>query len=398
VGDLVRRGLLALAAVAMLAGCGEEASDEGDDVEEPEPVEPEEVGREEAEPGAHYAIHEWGLIDVDLSESRVEYAAGPGTADAESPDDGPSPTASTGGSGPSDGPTTRRRRIDAQGREVVDRAFETADTVFDRLTGRRARRRKPVLYFHLDAPSPAFTFDLTVSLGSTARVVEHFPAGELTEHGVGWTQIGLAQETCPGGPYPAEDSEVCEGVSDGYCEAAELATYVSDDAGCLTVGGVQQNFLFYRGAGPAPDLPLTIARGADGTVTVTNATMVTPVGQMLRLWRDGDTIRVSQSPIPQQGHSVQVPVPAAAATEAHREMIRTQLSAVGLTEGEAQAFERAWFGELFDASVPTPHAFEDAVLFFLPPAQVDGFAHIEATPAPSTTVRAMAVRAGWSRL
>jgi len=161
---------------------------------------------------------------------------------------------------------------------------------------------------------------------------------------------------------------------------------------------VQQNFLFYRGDGPAPDLPLTIARGADGTITVTNATMVTPVGQLLRLRRDGDTIRVSQAAIPTQGQSVQVPVPAASATDAHREVIRAQLVTIGLTEGERRAFETAWFGELFDASADTPHAFVDAVLFFLPPAQVDGFAHIEATPAPSTTVRAMAVRAGWSQL
>jgi len=396
VGDLVRRWLVALTAVAALAGCGEESTDEGEELEEPEPVEPEEVGGGEAAPTSGYSIHEWGLIDVDLSESRVEYAAGPGTAEADDGEDGPTPTASTGGTG--DSTTTRRRRIDAQGREVVDRAFDTADNVLDTLTGRRARRRKPVLYFHLDAPAPAFTFDLTVSLGSTARVVEHFPAGDLTDHGVGWTQIGLAQESCPGGPYPAADSEVCEGVADGYCEAAELAGYVSDDAGCITVGGVQQNFLFYRGDGPAPDLPLTIARGADGTITVTNATMVTPVGQLLRLRRDGDTIRVSQAAIPTQGQSVQVPVPAASATDAHREVIRAQLVTIGLTEGERRAFETAWFGELFDASADTPHAFVDAVLFFLPPAQVDGFAHIEATPAPSTTVRAMAVRAGWSQL
>ena len=41
---------------------------------------------------------------------------------------------------------------------------------------------------------------------------------------------------------------------------------------------------------------------------------------------------------------------AEAATDAHREIIRTQLSTIGLTAGERQAFENAWFGELFDAS------------------------------------------------
>ena len=46
-------------------------------------------------------------------------------------------------------------------------------------------------------------------------------------------------------------------------------------------------------------------------------------------------------------------VPATPASDAHRETIRSQLRSIGLTDGEAAAFERAWFGELFDAAAAT---------------------------------------------
>ncbi|MCB9597396.1 MAG: hypothetical protein H6719_32020 [Sandaracinaceae bacterium] len=392
-GDRVRRALtlgLALGGAVACFGCDEAA----EEVEEPEAVEPEETVVPDEEAAPSYTIHEWGLIDVDLGERRVEFAAGPGRAEA------PSHAAAAGGGddGDEDGDGTGTRpRLPTTGREVVDRTVDTATGVLDALTGRNAPRRKPVLYFHLDAPSPGFRFDLTVSLGATARIVEHFPAATLADHQVTWSQVELASESCAGGPYPTAESPVCEGVADGYCEAAELGTYVSDDAGCLTFGGGQQNFLFYRGDGPAPDLPLTITRNADGTVTVTNTSMGAPVGELLRLRRHDGAIQVAQVAIPATG-SVSVGLPATAAADAHRDTIRAQLRSIGLTDGEAAAFERAWFAELFDAEAATPHAFVDAVFFFLPASQVDGFAHLEATPAPSATARAMAVRAGWTTL
>lgn len=382
-----------------LTACGGETVEEP---AEPEPVEPEEVGGtdepdepDEQDPPAapSYTIHEWGLIDVDLGARRVEYAAGPGRAEA-----GGTTTASADDDDHDDD-DDRLPGLPATGREVVDRATDTATNVLDALTGGGgASRRKPVLYFHLGAPTPDFRFDLTVSLGSTGAIVEHFPTGALAEHQVTWSQVQLGSDSCAGGPYPTADSPVCTGVRDGYCEVAELGAYGSDDAGCLTFAGTQHNFLFYRGDGPAPDLPLTIVRNADGTVTVTNATMGAPVGELLRLRRSGDAIQVAQVAIPASGASVSVGVPASPAADSHRELIRSQLRSIGLTDGEAGAFERAWFGELFDGAAATPHAFPDAILFFLPAAQVDGFAHLEATPPPSATVRAMAVRAGWTSL
>ncbi|MEZ4335853.1 MAG: hypothetical protein R3B82_04430 [Sandaracinaceae bacterium] len=399
-----RRVLFALLAALAANGCPAPDEEEPD---EPAPVEPESVTPEPAG-GGSYSIHEWGIIDVDLGDHRVEYAAGPGRARPGSTAQA-SGSNGSGGSGDSndddDGDGTTRPNLPQTGQQIVNQGVDTATGVLDALTGGRRGRsgpiaapRKPVLYFHLDQPTPDFHFDLTVTLGATGTIVEHFPTGALAEHQVTWSQVQLATESCTGGPYPTADSPACESVSDGYCEAAELSGYTSSDAGCLTFAGAQQNFLFYRGESPAPDLPLTIVRNADGTVTVTNASLGTPVGELLRLRRSGDTIQVAQIAIPAVGASVSVGVPATPASDAHRETIRSQLRSIGLTDGEAQAFERAWFGELFDAAAATPHAFPDAVLFFLPADRIDGFAHLEATPAPSATVRAMALRAGWTTL
>jgi hypothetical protein len=52
-------------------------------------------------------------------------------------------------------------------------------------------------------------------------------------------------------------------------------------------------------------------------------------------------------------------------------------------------------GELFDPNAPTPHAFSDAILFFMDDRTIDTFARLEATPPPASIRRAMAMRAGW---
>ncbi len=407
----MQRALIYALALVLASGCDEPAEDGGDETIEAvipdEAVVPHEATIDEATAGAEgadpdaaaYTIHEWGLIDVDLGDARAEYAAGPGQAEASS--DEPS---SGGGGGEAGGRETGGRETGGRRPDLVGGAVNTANDVLDILTGRPQRprpgpeRRKPVLYFHLTEGASALSFDITIDLGSAARMLEHYPAGALDGHQVRWSSVELGGESCTGGPYPTAQSDACQNVADDYCEAAELGAYESDDAGCLTVGGSQQNFLFYRGDGPAPDLPLTIERATDGTLTVTNTSLGEPVGELLRIRRVGGTIQVSQIAIPAAGDTVTVGLPSLAAADEHREMVCDQLRSIGLTEGEIRAFERAWFGELFESTAETPHAFPDAVLFFLPQAQVDGFAHIEATPAPSETVRAMAIRAGWTTL
>ena len=393
-GGAVSAPMLGVLAVMLGVGCGAESDDDVSEVDEVEAVEPDEVVADEPEEEAPgYSIHEWGLIDVDLGEARAEYAAGPGQAEAAAA------TASGGGGGG----TTAGGRTNGRP-NTVDNAVNAAGSVFENLTGRPSPirpgpgRRKPVLYFHLAEANPELRVNITVDLGSAARMIEHFPAGTLNGQQVSWSDISLQPGSCTGGPYPTEESELCANVVDDYCEAAELSAYVADDASCLTVGGSQQNFLFYRGDGPAPDLPLTIVRNDDGSVTITNTTLGTPVGELFRLRRSGDTVQVAQIAIPSSGNAISVGLPATAAADSHRAALRAQLLEIGLTAGEAGAFERAWFDELFNGEGSTPHAFVDAILFFLPQSQVDGFAHIGATPAPAQTVRAMAVRAGWTSL
>ncbi|HJL29482.1 MAG TPA: hypothetical protein RMI62_10445, partial [Polyangiaceae bacterium LLY-WYZ-15_(1-7)] len=258
----------------------------------------------------------------------------------------------------------------------------------------RPGRRKPVVYAHLLDANPDFTFDLEVTVGAGA-ILEHWPATEVEGATVRWEDVALSRESCAGGPYPSADDPACANAPDGYCELAELSAYAADDAGCLTVGGEQEAFLFYRGGGASPALPVTVARADDGTILLTNEALE-PVGPVLRLSRTDDGIRVAQVAMPAAGERATIPAADAEPTDAHREVIRTQLRELGLTAGEAGAFERAWFGELFDAEAPTPHAFADALLFFLPPGAIDAFARLEAEPQPAEVKRAMAVRLGWT--
>ena len=398
----MRDALPLLACVLLLGACGEEDTST-DDEAVVEAVQPEEATVPEGEEasaeaaatgddgdegataeatataGTGYSIHEWGLIDVDLSDSRAEYAAGPGRRPAHAP------------GGTRVDPAVRPIRTPGQ-------LLDEVETLTGFPTGRPSgARRKPVLYFHLAEGASDLSVNVSVSLAPEGRVVEHFPAGDLSEHAVSWTDVGLSRGACEGGPYPRETDPICTNVADDYCEAAELAAYHASDADCLSVRGQRQAFLFYRGDGPMPALPLRIERGSDGTVTVHNESMATPVGELLRIRRGADGIRVAALAIPAMGSSIAVGRPSDEPGDTHRETLRRQLRAIGLSDGEAAAFEAAWFGELFDASASTPHALRDAVLYFLPAETVDGFAHIEATPAPSATVRAMAIRAGWAR-
>jgi hypothetical protein len=345
------RLLLAL----FLAGCG---ASEGRAAGDPpsEPAAP-------SEEVTAYEIHEWGVIDVDLATRTLEIAAGPGQATA---------VAAPPSLVPSLPPPVR------PGPDI-------------------ARPRKPVLYFHLLDSNPGFTFDLSVRLAGGGRVVEHWPPGELGEASVRWTRVGLARAHCAGGPYPTAGDPICASVPDGYCEAAELAAYVADDAGCLRAGDRSSGFLFYRGDGPAPALPIAIEGSRGGPLVVTNSSMAEPVGPILRLRRDaGGTITVAQVSMPALGQHVGIDDARAPITDAHREVVREQLRALGLTTGEVAAFERAWFGELFDGGAPTPHALEDALLFFLPTSMVGAHVQLEASPEPAQITRAMALRVGWS--
>lgn len=368
-----------LIACALLIGCGSEEQEATTEVVDETGGEEREIARPPVEEVTAYDIHEWGLIDVDLSAQRVELAAGPGhvTPVAQlQPIAQPQPH-------PQPQPIAQPQPIPIPQPQP------------NPVRPPIAAPRKPVLYFHLRDANPSFTFDLTVNLAGI-RLVEHFPQGNASANSVRWEDVGLRAEHCSGGPYPTASDPRCQNLADGYCEVAELETYVTNDSGCLTVGGQEQSLLFYRGDGTAPPLPVTIERTPEGTVRITNASM-TSVGSVLRFRRaaPGGPIHVVMDNMPGPGGNVVIPMPSAPANGAHRDAIRRQLTALGMTPSESEAFERAWFGELFDGAAPTPHAFTDAVLFFLPEGGADAYARLEASPPPASVRRAMAIRAGW---
>lgn len=331
--------------IAIAWGCGSEERPRPEPIAEPEVREP-----PPAEITA-YEIHEWGLIDVELPTQATELAAGPGVAPPVVPRPRPDPGMGVG------------------------------------------RPRKPVLYFHLRDASPDFRFDLTVHLG--VPLVEHWPEAIVTNDGaLRWENVALSSEHCAGEPFPTAGDPRCARLG-SECELALLATYATDDSGCLRVGDAETNLLFYRASGTAPPLPVTIARGE--VIELRNDSMSAPAGAVLRLVqaRRGAPILVSMASMPTEGASVSLPRPTEPASDAHRAAISEQLRALGMTPSEAAAFERAWFPELFDGSASTPHAFSDAVLFFLSASEIDPWSRLEASPPPAIVHRAMAVRAGW---
>jgi len=324
-----------------------EGPDEGED---PEPVE--------------WELHEWGLIDVDLADRTLELAAGPGRAN------------------PSAAPTK-------VGAPVMQPAPPTPPAM--RPAMRPAGRRKPVLYFHV--PDGAeLDVDLSVHLGQ-GHFVEHWPTATLDAQTLSWS-VHLSSGHCAASSYPSVDDDACQQVSDGYCELAELSGYVADDSDCANVDGAPHPFLFYRGDGQAPELPVTVER--DGATLVLSNTSLPGGNAVFRLRRQANEVHASRVTMPAEGESLRIDAPTLPATDVIRNALGEELQRLGLTRAEAAAFERAWSAELFDGESNTPKAFVDALVFFLPQDAIDPYARLEAEPAPTTVRRAMAVRAGWT--
>ncbi|MFK7989052.1 MAG: hypothetical protein AB8I08_23745 [Sandaracinaceae bacterium] len=91
-------------------------------------------------------------------------------------------------------------------------------------------------------------------------------------------------------------------------------------------------------------MPLDRLPSLTGLLLVGRCTGIapTPVGAILRLRRTGDEIRVAQVAIPAVGQSVAIGIPA-------DRVLPEQLTRIGLTGPESQAFETGWFAEFFDA-------------------------------------------------
>lgn len=211
---------------------------------------------------------------------------------------------------------------------------------------------KPVLYVHLPEGRSAASFRLAVRLRG-GRMLEHWPPGELTDDAQQLTwQVEATRGPCRG-EYPARDSEACH-TADGYCELAEVGAYETAEAACVRVGEQRAGVLFYRGEGPAV-LPVRVDADDAGALSVRLRDEAAPPGVLLRVERsahDRRATRVARFAPPASGSALAVPAWDSAAplpldAAAGEAVLAEQLSALGMTGAERDAFLNAWRDDLF---------------------------------------------------
>jgi len=356
----------------LLGGCG---ASESPAVSSPAEPATDETPAEATEPASDlvlptgdgsYEVHEWGVIDVQ-EDGRAEIAAGAGRPPPPRPD----------------------VRPDERPMPV----------------------RKPVLYFHLDPGAGPLAISASARLVA-GEVYETYPADSRPSPDVAAWAVTLTDGPCrtfpdgdPSTRYARRPPPACR-TPDGICETRELPRYDASTASCVEVGGVSAGMLFYRGTSAA-DLPLTVVRNADGTVNVTNGWMTGTTGVVLRVstnlsgpWPVGRVV-ISRVAIPSPTATATIPV---ATLEVDRAATRAELDGVlttlGLDDAERGAFLDEWMTPFFGpepgasgrASAGSPPVPQDAVIYFLPEADVSHVAALEFEPAPRRVRRAFMVR------
>ena len=126
-------------------------------------------------------------------------------------------------------------------------------------------------------------------------------------------------------------------------------------------------------------------------------------GELVRVIRTPSQTFVAMVPIPGPGQSVALPPPTSDADLGRaRQSIGVGLRALGMSEQEGQAFERAWLSELFDPTTEAARSARrepardmsntDAILYWLPEASAAELATLTFEPAPQAVRRAFLVR------
>lgn len=297
------------------------------------------------------ALHEWGLVDVDLARGLVELSAGPG------------------------------------------------------MPARPVVARKPVIYAHL-IDREAASIDLRVRLADGASVLEHWPATHVQGTVLPW-HLDVRRGPCA--IAAARDLPAACAAPDGYCEVSELPRYVTSDHDCIEVGGERVPLLFYRASIPMDALSLRVEGAAGGALRVTSTrargagprTIVRISTALSGPWPPGHVV-IARADLPSEPGSVEVPLgqealdPAAERTALERALT----GELGLTADEARVFLEAWSEELFGA-VPSarestrrwsPARAQDVLLYWLGQDEVDRIARLDASPHAITTRRAFLVR------
>jgi len=329
---------------------------------------------------------------------------------------------------------------------------------------------KPVLYFHASAPVQLERVHVE-AVGGTIR--EHWPmtsaaTGAPFPAAIDWTGLSLDAAQSAGGArcagaFPGLAAPPCSALPPGEgCESAQLATAVSPSATCLQSGDTQLTFLFYRSRTATFTPPLRVTALPSGELRVTNTGALPIPGWVLRLRRNGSQVRAIAVRGPGARATVMIgddfanaaiPTPAVdgdhgasdesdrmvdepampGSQEPGRVALRLTLRELGLDDGEADAFLRAWDDTLFGGSVvqlvdipPAPRdgtrprdgaprdgvpasdgrtvdvlsadcrgdcmgAQSDTILYFLPEQTCDGVARLSFQPAPTRVRRALAI-------
>lgn len=279
--------------------------------------------------------------------------------------------------------------------------------------GREIAPARPVFYVHLDPGLDEARFSLGVRSISRGRVIEHYPAGVRQERNTGltWNDVVARRGACRG-VYPGLSDPLCQ-TPDGVCELADLASYETSEAACLSVGTTAVGLLFYRMVGARDTLPLDVRTHDAGSLLV-RSVGAPPRGLVLRVHRDPEfaRTRVRVVQLDRDGRATIPPARAPGLLPAERglALLSAALDEGGLTAQERDAFLRAWREGLFgsvtaagtSSSVPTPDGHplapvSDALLYFWPRAEVDAALPLTITPAPREVRRVFVVRVDLSQ-
>lgn len=265
---------------------------------------------------------------------------------------------------------------------------------------------KPILYVHLPDGTESAQFTASLVLGQGGEFVEHWPQGEIQGTRLMWN-VSARRGTCSAqGRYATRDHERCNGIRDGYCEAAELGAYETTDGACLTVAGTDWNHLFYRAQAPGP-VPLRFEPTEAGNRIHNNASDPIP-SKLIRIRRHDsrDETRVHIFDAPAPGESLVLPDETETAASFASTQLRAALAGLGMTDDEASAFMVAWESELLGKTGDEPDAApfqfgvppsalrskSDSLIYFMPESSVNRLLRLEVTPTPREVRRAILVR------
>jgi hypothetical protein len=238
----------------------------------------------------------------------------------------------------------------------------------------RIRMETPVLYFY--APSET-NVDVTVRF-KQGLITEWFPHAAVRPNAAGSSPESIAFNR-PGFSSVATWQHVTVGrhaTSPLPDDRLDSHYYVArrTDASPVTIDGVSEKFLFYRGIG-AFEPPISALIRDDGRVDISSAT---GVGDVVLFENHGGAIsyRVVHSP---STHLTLNPPALDGESATPQDELEKVLIAHGLYPAEAKAMVQTWRDSWFE---------EGSRLFYVVPRRaIDEFLPIDISPAPSSLVR-----------